>query len=121
MAMLRHRDRVSGPGRGQALLIYSTRSLEHVIYQKELDAIARRDVNLRVVHALTRKQPNDWKGHRGRIDKALLTKTCFPPEQNPAIYVCGPTNFVETVSGILIELGFEPLSIKTERFGPSGG
>jgi ferredoxin-NADP reductase len=51
----------------------------------------------------------------------LLAANCFPPSQNPAIYVCGPTAFVESVSGLLVELQFDPLNIKTERFGPSGG
>ncbi len=119
MAMLRHRDRSSG--RAPAVLMYSARSLEDVIYRDEIDAMARRDNSLRVVHALTREQPKGWMGHRGRIDKTLLAANCFPPSQNPAIYVCGPTAFVESVSGLLVELQFDPLNIKTERFGPSGG
>jgi ferredoxin-NADP reductase len=119
MAMLRHRDRRKV--RSPALLLYSSRSLEDVIYRVELDAMARRDPDLRVVNTLTRKQPQGWMGHRGRIDKALLAEACFPPEQNPKIFVCGPTPFVENVSRLLVELGHDPLSIKTERFGPSGG
>ena len=83
--------------------------------------MARSSRNLEVVYALTREQPQNWAGHRGRIDRALLAANCFPPAQNPAIYVCGPTGFVECVSSFLVELGFDPLSIKTERFGPSGG
>jgi ferredoxin-NADP reductase len=118
MAMVRHRDKSSG--RIPTLLLYSARSLDNVVYQKELDAMALRDTSLRVVYALTREQPEDWMGHRGRINKALLAETCFPVAQNPAIYVCGPTSFVEAVSGLLVELGFDPLGIKTERFGPSG-
>ena len=90
-------------------------------YREKLDAMARSDGNLHVVYTLTREQPKDWTGHRGRIDRALLVANCFPPAQNPAIYVCGPTAFVEAVSGFLVELGFDPLNIKTERFGPSGG
>ena len=86
-----------------------------------LDAMARRDPNLRVVNTLTRKQPDGWMGRRGRIDKALLAQECFPPEQNPKIFVCGSTSFVEDVSRFLVELGHDPLTIKTERFGPSGG
>jgi ferredoxin-NADP reductase len=119
MAMLRHRHRL--PDRSQALLIYSTRSLEDAVYQGELDRMAQSDTTLRVVYALTRAQPEGWQGHRGRIDKTLLAKTCIPAAQHPAIYVCGPTGFVETVASSLVELGFDPLSIKTERFGPSGG
>ena len=119
MAMLRHRARrkVWAP----ALLLYSSRSLEDIIYREELDAMARRDSDLRIVNTLTRKQPDGWMGHRGRIDKALLADACFPPQQNPKIFVCGSTPLVEDVSGYLVELGYDPLTIKTERFGPSGG
>jgi ferredoxin-NADP reductase len=118
MAMLRHRARrkVQVP----ALLLYSSRSLEDVIYREELEAMARRDPHLRVVNTLTRKQPERWTGHRRRIDKELLAEACFPPEQSPNIFVCGPTSLVEAASRILVELGHHPLTIKTERFGPSG-
>jgi ferredoxin-NADP reductase len=100
--------------------LYSSRSLEDVIYRVELDEMARRDPQLRVVNTLTRKQPEGWIGHRGRIDKALLADTCFPPEQSRKIFVCGSTPFVESVSTSLVQLGHDPLTIKTERFGPSG-
>jgi ferredoxin-NADP reductase len=119
MAMLRHRERRNG--RAPALLLYSSRTLEDVIYREELDAMARRDPSLRVVTTLTRRQPEGWTGYRRRIDKALLTQECFPPEQNPKIFVCGPTPFVEKVSTLLVELGHNPGAIRTERFGPSGG
>jgi ferredoxin-NADP reductase len=119
MAMLRHRERRNG--RAPASLLYSSRSLEDVIYREELDAMARRDPHLRIVNTLTRQQPQGWMGPRRRIDKALLGETCFPPEQNPKIFVCGPTPLVEDVSTQLVELGHHPLTIKTERFGPTGG
>jgi ferredoxin-NADP reductase len=120
MAMLRHRTRRKV--RGPALLLYSSRSLEDVIYREELDIMmARADSDLRIVNVLSRKQPEGWIGHRGRIDKALLAEAGFPPEQNPKIYVCGSTPFVEDVSRFLVELGHDPLTVKTERFGPSGG
>ena len=118
MSMLRHRDKVPNPC--PACLIYSSRRLQDVIYRHEIDAMARRDPALRIVHALTREAPPDWTGHRGRVDKRLLAANCFAPAQQPAIYVCGPTAFVESIAALLVELGFEPLSIKTEHFGPSG-
>jgi ferredoxin-NADP reductase len=92
-----------------------------VIYAKELAAMARRDPALRVVGALTRKQPEGWTGYRRRVDKPMLADACFPADRMPTIYVCGPTPFVEDVSGFLVELGHEASMIKTERFGPSGG
>jgi ferredoxin-NADP reductase len=119
MAMLRHR--LKRNSRAPALLLYSSRSRDDIIYREELDAMARRDADLRVVNTLTRNWPEDWKGHRGRVDRMLLAETSFSPQQAPSIFVCGATPFVEVVSNLLVELGHDPLAIKTERFGPSGG
>jgi ferredoxin-NADP reductase len=119
MAMLRHRDKRNS--RVPAVLLYSSRRLEDVICRKELDAMASRDSDLRVVGTLTRKQPEGWTGYRRRIDKSMLAEACFPPDRNPRIYVCGPTSFVEDVSSFLIDLGHDARTIKTERFGPTGG
>jgi ferredoxin-NADP reductase len=119
MAMLRHRDKQST--RTSALLLYSSRSLEEVIYREELDEMARRDPHLRVVNTLTRNWPEDWAGYRRRIDNAMLAEASFRPEQDPKIFVCGPTPLVESVASLLVELGHDPPTIKTERFGPTGG
>jgi ferredoxin-NADP reductase len=119
MAMLRHRFKA--PRRVPALLIYSARSLDDVIYRDELDVLAERDGSFSVVYALTRERPEGWRGHRGRIDETLLAATCFPASQHPEIYICGPSSFVENISGSLVELGFDTPSIRTERFGPSRG
>jgi len=119
MAMLRHRDRLNS--RIPTSLLYSSRSFEDVIYREELDLMARRDPDLRVVNTLTRRQPEWWMGYRRRIDESLLAETCIPPGQNPKVFLCGPTPFVENASRLLVELGHDPLTIKTERFGPTGG
>jgi ferredoxin-NADP reductase len=119
MAMLRHRARRKV--RGPALLLFSSRGLEDVIYREELEMMGRGGPDLRVAGTLTRKQPEGWTGYRGRIGKALLAEVGFPPDETPRTYVCGPTAFVEDVSRFLVELGHDPLTVKTERFGPSGG
>jgi ferredoxin-NADP reductase len=119
MAMLRHRDRQSAGV--PSVLLYSARSVGDAIYREELDAMARRDPDLGVVGALTRKQPQGWTGYRRRVDKAMLAGECFPADRTPRIYVCSPTPFVEDVSSFLVELGHDASMIKTERFGPSGG
>ena len=118
MAMLRHRDR--SHSHIPASLIYSARSLAEVVYRDELDTMARRDRNLRMVYAITREHPGDWNGHRGRINEALLAENSFTHEQKPTFFICGPAGFVESISSMLVNLGFDPLTIKTERFGPTG-
>ena len=62
----------------------------------------------------------------GRATPAAWTRTCcaeiaWPPDERPLVYVCGPTPFVESVAGTLVELGHDPARIRTERFGPTGG
>ncbi|QIO32344.1 ferredoxin reductase [Bradyrhizobium sp. 1(2017)] len=118
MAMLRHR-KMSRPNI-PASLIYSARSLADVVYWDELDTMARGDLNLRLVYTLTREHPSDWNGHLGRVNEVLLAENSFTREQNPTFFICGPAGFVESISSMLVKLGFDPFTVKTERFGPTG-
>jgi ferredoxin-NADP reductase len=119
MAMLRHRAAVGSSAR--ARLLYSSRSSEDVIYGRELERLAASGEGLAVTHTLTRRQPPGWTGYSRRIDAAMLAEAGWPPEDRPAVYVCGPTPLVEAVAGTLVEVGHEPARIRTERFGPTGG
>ena len=118
MAMLRHRERRDD--QGAAMLLYSSRSVEEIIYREELEAMARRDRDVRIINTVTSRQPDGWRGYGRRIDKAMLAESCFPPKASPRSFICGPTPFVENAATLLVELGHDPLSIKTERFGPTG-
>ena len=64
--------------------------------------------------------PDDWTGHRGRVDGELLGAVAWPPADRPLVYVCGPTAFVEVVAQTLVDGGHDPARIRTERFGASG-
>jgi ferredoxin-NADP reductase len=117
MAMLRHRKAagVDAP----ATLLYSSRTFEGVIYREELDGLADGDQALRVVHTLTREQPDGWDGYARRIDGEMLAEV-FGGAGDAAVFVCGPTRFVEVAADGLVALGYEPGRVRTERFGPSG-
>ncbi len=115
-AMLRHRRR-----RGSDVpvrLLYSSRSLEDVIYRAEIGGLGD---GVEIVHTLTRAQPPNWTGYSRRVDPEILAEVAWPAEDNPLAFVCGPTSFVETVADGLVELGYRPTRVKTERFGATGG
>jgi ferredoxin-NADP reductase len=117
-AMLRHWVAAGRPV--AARVLYSARSLDRVIYREELSGLAAYD-EADVRMALTRAWPDGWPGPRGRIDRALVDAAVWPPRERPRIYVCGPTPFVEAAAELLVASGHRPESIKTERFGPTGG
>jgi ferredoxin-NADP reductase len=119
MAMLRHRAaaRATTPTR----LLYSSRSYEDVIYREELDRLGGAGDGLTVAHTLTRAQPQGWKGYARRIDGAMLAEVGWPQDQMPLVFICGPTAMVESAAGLLVEMGYDPASVKTERFGATGG
>ena len=119
MAMLRHR--AARQSHVPTHLLYSSRSLDDVIYREELDSLAGRADGLEVFHTLTRSQPAGWSGYSRRIDRDMLAEVAFAPAEHPLCMVCGPTPLVEAVATTLVELGHAPDRVKTERFGPTGG
>jgi ferredoxin-NADP reductase len=111
------RKRAADGDRIPTRLLYSARSLDDVIYRDELEHIEGN--GFEVIYTLTRVQPDGWKGYSRRVDRELLSEVA--PARLGLAFVCGPTPFVETVAGQLVELGHEPARVKTERFGPTGG
>jgi ferredoxin-NADP reductase len=107
MAMLRHRRRTMPelPMR----LVYSARSADEVIYAGELgdDALL----------TFTREPPAGWTGHSGRIDSSLIAAAGIG---SGTAFICGSDGFVETAARLVLEAGFDPRRVRTERFGPSG-
>ena len=92
MAMIRHRALVKYMA--PTTLLYSSRTLEDVIYRAELDRLAAAGDGLRVAQALTRAQPAGWKGYARRIDREMVRD---------------------------VDSDYDPSWIKTERFGATGG
>ncbi|MGW7686811.1 ferredoxin reductase [Kribbella sp. NPDC054772] len=114
-AMLRAAD---GSGTRMRLL-YSVRRPDSVIYVGDLKELAASDdVDVRLVY--TREAPAG-EPRVGRIDADLLERYAFRPDEGATTYVCGPTPFVETVADLLVAAGHDPASVRTERFGPTGG
>ena len=118
MAMLRHWRRAAN--RPPVRLLYSSRALEVVLYYAELNRLRSDQEGLTVVHTLTREQPPGWAGFYRRIDAAMLREVAWPPNPTPLVFICGPTGFVEAAAQFLVDGGYDPAWIKTERFGATG-
>ncbi len=118
MSMLRHRAAIGNTN--PARLLYSSRTFEDIIYYGELEKLRGNGHGLDVFHALTRKQPQGWKGYSRRIDDAMLKEVIKPLGMVPQVFICGPTLMVESAANTLVRLGLPPAQIRTERFGPTG-
>ncbi len=119
MSMLRHRAAASR--KPPACLLDSSRTLEDVIYVQELARLAAAGDGLSVHHTLTREKPSGWTGYTRRIDAAMVEDVAWPKDAMPAVFVCGPTSFVEAAAQLLVAMDYDPRWIKTERFGATGG
>jgi ferredoxin-NADP reductase len=119
MAMIRHRAAVGD--HTPVRLLYSSRTLEDIIYRSELERLAAANRTLTVAHTLTRSQPAGWTGYGRRLDRAMIDEVAWPAGDQPQVFVCGPTSFVEAAASLLVDHGYEPGWIKTERFGATGG
>jgi ferredoxin-NADP reductase len=107
MAILRHRRRTMPdlPMR----LVYSVRRPPDVIYADELGP--------ETLLTYTRESPEGWEGHSGRIDAELVAAADVP--QGATAFICGSNGFVETAGSLLLQNGFAPERVRTERFGPT--
>ncbi len=115
-------------------LIYSVRTPADAIYAPEL---AERSVAspLDVTYLYTRATPGTpppasapapppgsgpARTYAGRISAAVIVRyAAWPPGTRPAVFICGPSGFVETAADLLVAAGHDPAHIKTERFGPT--
>lgn len=119
MAMLRHRKATGATG--TARLLYSARTADDLIYRDELEAHAADGSGLEVFLTLTRGSPPGWTGFNRRIDTEMLTTVVGRLGRILQVFICGPTLMVEAAATGLEEVGVPSESIRTERFGPTGG
>ncbi|MEI6660235.1 MAG: hypothetical protein WCK91_02325 [bacterium] len=96
-------------------LIYSSRTEEDIIFKKELDALAKNNKNLNVLHFLTRQDKLGNGMNRGRIDPDKTLKKI--KEVNIAEFlICGSIAFVRDMRNGLRASGVGDEYIYTEAF-----
>jgi ferredoxin-NADP reductase len=117
MAMIRARAATNNPAPFR--LLYSVASPESVYFRQELKSLEQSSDNLEVTYIYTRSAPDGQPV--GRLEARTLEANLLGREADPSIYICGATGFVETVSRWLVDFGYSPDRIKTERYGGLGG
>lgn len=115
MSIIRTHDEVKS--QVPVRLIYSVRSPADAIYASELEERAS-SAPLTVTCLYTRAAPPG--GRSGRISAGVIAELAWPPGDKPAIFACGPSGFVEAAASLLVDAGHDPVTVKTERFGPTG-
>jgi ferredoxin-NADP reductase len=116
MSILRHRAVVGGEI--PAILLYAARTWDDVIFREELIARDGAEAEFTLLLSLSRDTARRPQDAGRRIDAPLLKDTLARLGAAPRLtFVCGSNPFVEAVTGHLLDLGLDPKTIRTERFG----
>jgi ferredoxin-NADP reductase len=99
------------------VFVHSARSPQDVIFRQELELIAARRTNFRLVITTTRLEPGQiWLGFTGRLSEAVL-QTITPDLHERQVYVCGPESFMQEVKAMFKSLNFPMQNYYEESFG----
>jgi len=115
MSMLRTREAAGSttPFR----LLYGVTDPDRVYYSDELAHLAEHGVTVDIRYS--RRVPEGSALTPRRIGREDLEALTVPASEQPWVFVCGPTGFVEAVSDALLAMGYDEQRIRTERFGPT--
>jgi ferredoxin-NADP reductase/nitrite reductase/ring-hydroxylating ferredoxin subunit len=113
----------------RVVMFDSNRNIPNILYKKEFDKCLNKNTNLKIVYTITEKeddnQPSsatgvneEWKGERGRIDKAMLERHLNDNEiKNSIYYICGPPGMLNAIKELLQNsLQIPKDQIRTEEF-----
>jgi ferredoxin-NADP reductase len=119
MSIARHRAIVAPAI--PALLVYSSRTWDDIIYRDELIDMQRRDAAFGLVLTTTREPRRRAGDFDRRVDGDLLRERLAQWGQAPRhVYVCGSNAFVESVTSSLVHAGMPAARIRAERYGGAG-
>lgn len=116
VAMLR--ERALAAPTVPALLVYSARTFDEVIFRAELLHQAERDPAFMLALATTRGPAGRAGDRAQRFDRAALAGLLARWGHLPRhAFVCGGNAFVGAMADALVREGIAPASIRTERYG----
>jgi ferredoxin-NADP reductase len=116
MAMIRYRAAAALDTK--ALLVYSSRTWEELIFRDELVGVRASEPNFELVVTTTRGPRHRAHDFDRRLDRSLLREILARWDHAPRhVYVCGANAFVEAVTSALVQEALPPRIIRAERYG----
>lgn len=104
----------------------SNRNKANILYKDEFDSWAKLNMNLKLIYTITQEEvesssssaASEWKGEKGLIDKAMLTRHLNKDElSNSIFYICGPPAMLNAMQKLLSEqIGVSDDKIRMEEF-----
>lgn len=113
MSMLRHAVHTEPTRR--VTLLYSAAEETGFAFRDELDSLARRHPQVKVVYCLTRQPAPAPTYYPGRIDAALL-RTAVPDASHSIAMLCGPAQMIDGLKALLLDIGVPTSQIRHEVF-----
>ena len=99
------------------IFFHSARTLQDIIYWRELDLMAAAHPNFKLEIAITRPSPNQaWWGLTGRLNESVLQQIA-PDFMERNVYVCGSGPFMKGAKSMLEQMGFPMQNYYEESFG----
>ncbi len=96
-------------------LIFSSKTPDDIVYNEELNELAKNYKNFNLINTITRPDGTNWQGLTGRITPDLIKQYIKNPAKT-LIYICGPPEMVLTIFNSLKKLGIPIEKIKSERW-----
>ncbi len=105
------------------ILFYGNRTIENVIFRKELDQLKNKYMTRLSVHHILSGEPVDNPLFSGRIDDQKCQaygNKIFDPAKVEGFYLCGPSGMIFQVRESLIGMGVDAGDIHFELFSTDG-
>ncbi|MEW5800707.1 MAG: rubredoxin [bacterium] len=95
-------------------LFFGNQSVKDIIYKEEMDRMVENNGNIKIIHCISRDDPQ-WHGEHGYIDKGKILKYIHGPEDK-LWYLCGPPPMTRSIRSILAEIGIEEGNIRFDKW-----
>ncbi|MCG8568954.1 MAG: FAD-dependent oxidoreductase, partial [Spirochaetes bacterium] len=96
----------------QITLIWSNKTAQDIVYQKNLESLRQNNPDISIIHTLTQEK---WNGEIGRIDEQKLKKH-HALDSSYIYYICGPEKMKKNMIGILKKNHVPIKNIQFEKF-----